>query len=338
MQNASLRPHDAFIVPRRPRDTAAAGGCRVKWRARSAPATDRLVRPWPVSVTYIALSVLCSVVVSVLLKLAPRWQLDVRQAIAGNYLVAGALCFGLLHPSPGLLLRTPDDPAWRVLLALGVLLPGMFLVLAHSVARVGVVRTDAAQRLSLVLPLIAAFTLFGEALTGRKLLGMAIGLGAIGCIVARRAPAGTDVERRGGWGWPALVFLGMGVIDVLFKRMAQLTGVPFVDVLFATFVLALVLSAAYVAALYVRARATWRWRHGAAAVALGVFNFGNIVFYVEAHRHLARDPALVFSAMNIGVIVLAAVVGMWLFGERLSRLNRAGLALAIVAVALLAGA
>ncbi len=288
--------------------------------------------------TYIVLSVLCSVVVSVLLKLAPRWHIDIRQAVAGNYLVAVGLCVLLLHPSPGLLLRTPDDPAWRVLLALGVLLPGMFLVLARSVVRVGVVRTDAAQRLSLVLSLIAAFTIFGEVLTARKLLGMGLGLAAIVCIVVRRGPAPGATERSGGWQWPTLVFVGMAAIDVLFKRMAQLTGVPAVDVLFATFVLAFVLAALYVVVLYLRGRAGWQPRDALAALALGAFNFGNIVFYVQAHRHLARDPALVFSAMNIGVIVLAAVVGVWMFGEHLSRLNRGGLILAILAVVLLAGA
>jgi len=40
--------------------------------------------------------------------------------------------------------------------------------------------------------------------------------------------------------------------------------------------------------------------------------------------------------MNIGVIVLATLVGALLFGEQLGRLNRAGLLLAVVAVALLA--
>lgn len=286
---------------------------------------------------YILLSVVCSVAVSVLLKLAPRWRVDVRQAIAGNYAVAVALCALALHPSPGLLLRAPDDPAWRVLVALGILLPGMFIVLAESVERVGVVLTDAAQRMSLLLPLIAAFTLFGEAITAWKLAGVAAGLVAIACIVARKDAAGV-ARTRGGWRWPALVFVGMGAIDVLFKRVAQLVAVPFADVLFATFMLAFVLAAAYVGWLHARRRARWQWRDAGLALLLGAFNFGNIVFYVEAHRHLARSPALVFSAMNIGVIVLATAVGVWAFGERLSRLNRAGLALAVAAVAVLAAA
>jgi drug/metabolite transporter (DMT)-like permease len=229
-------------------------------------------------------------------------------------------------------------PAWRVLLALGVLLPAMFWVLAWSVRRVGVVLTDAAQRLSLLLPLLAAFTLFGEAFTWPKGAGMAIGLAAIACIVVRRHGSARNTAGTGGWWLPLVVFFGMGAIDILFKRVAQLTGVPFADVLLATFALAFVLSGLALAWLYAARRACWHWRTAAGAVLLGVFNFGNILFYVQAHRHLASDPALVFSAMNIGVIVLAALVGMWWFGERPGKLNRVGLALAVVAVLVLATA
>jgi multidrug transporter EmrE-like cation transporter len=44
----------------------------------------------------------------------------------------------------------------------------------------------------------------------------------------------------------------------------------------------------------------------------------------------------VFAAMNLGVVALGAVVGVLAFGERLSRVNAAGLALALVAIAVLA--
>jgi drug/metabolite transporter (DMT)-like permease len=288
-------------------------------------------------VIYIALSVVCSVVVSVLLKLAPRHGVDVRQAIAGNYLVAMLLTAALLDPRPSLLELPAAHPAWRVLAALGVLLPAMFVVLAYSVRRVGVVVTDAAQRLSLLLPLLAAFTVFGEVFSWHKGAGMAIGIVAIACIVLRRR--GDDARSAaGGWWWPLVVFAGMGAIDILFKRVAQLTGVPFADVLLATFVLAFVLAILAVIALYAGGRMQWRWRNVGGAVLLGVFNFGNILFYVQAHRHLAHDPALVFSAMNIGVIVLATLVGVGWLGERLGRLNRLGLALAVAAVLVLATA
>lgn len=284
---------------------------------------------------YIVLSVVCSVVVSVLLKLAPRRGVDVRQAITGNYLVATLLTLALLDPRPSLLELPAAHPAWRVLVALGVLLPSMFMVLAYSVRRTGVVVTDAAQRLSLLLPLLAAFTLFGEAFSWRKGAGLAIGLAAIACLVLRKRDA---QAAPGGWQWPLFVFAGMGAIDILFKRVAQLTGVPFADVLLATFALAFMLAMLAMAWLFARGRAHWHWRNAGGAVLLGAFNFGNIVFYVQAHRQLAQDPALVFSAMNIGVIVLATLVGAGWLGERLGRVNRIGIALAVTAVLVLATA
>lgn len=287
--------------------------------------------------TWILSSVVCSVIVSVLLKLYPRWRVDVRQAIAGGYLVAAAFALALLHPHPDVLITAHSAEAWRILIALGILLPSIFLVLARAVATAGVVRTDAAQRLSLVISLIAAFTFLGGQFTWLKGAGAALGLIAIALIVTRHG-AGSTSHKSTGWPWLAGVFFGLGVIDILFKRMAQLQALPFTDVLFATFVLAFVLSMLYVGWLYVTQRARWAWRHGIGALLLGSFNFGNIYLYVEAHRHLAHNPALVFTTMNIGVIVLATIVGVIAFRERPSRLNYTGLAVAIGAVAVLASA
>jgi multidrug transporter EmrE-like cation transporter len=44
----------------------------------------------------------------------------------------------------------------------------------------------------------------------------------------------------------------------------------------------------------------------------------------------------VFAGMNIGVVVLGALVGVFAFGERTSVWNRVGLGLAVVAIGLIA--
>ena len=75
-------------------------------------------------------------------------------------------------------------------------------------------------------------------------------------------------------------------------------------------------------------------RDALAGLLLGLANFGNIVFYVRAHQALAERPSLVFAAMNLGVVALGALVGTLVFREKLSRLNLAGVALAVAAIAL----
>ena len=78
------------------------------------------------------------------------------------------------------------------------------------------------------------------------------------------------------------------------------------------------------------------WKNLAAGLLLGAINFGNILFYVQAHRALPGQPAVVFASMNIGVVVLGTLVGVFAFREPLSRLNRAGIVLAILAIGLIA--
>jgi multidrug transporter EmrE-like cation transporter len=288
---------------------------------------------------YILLSVLLSVAVSVLLKLAKRYRIDVNQAIAINYLVAAGAVAWWLNPHPLEFLDTNALRVWPALVALAILLPSIFVVLAFAVRHAGVVRADAAQRLSLLLPLIAAFTLFGEPFSWQKGAGIALGLTAIGCLVARResSRAGTATPALG-WFWLLVVFGGFGAIDILFKRIAQWIDVSFASVLLVTFSLAFVLAGSAIALLYATDRAEPRWRHLIGGVILGLLNCGNIVFYIEAHRAMPRDPALVFSAMNIGVIAMATLVGVLLFSERLNKFNRAGVVLAVAAVAVIATA
>jgi hypothetical protein len=280
---------------------------------------------------FVLLSVLCSVLVSVLLKLARRLQIDVGQAIAWNYVVTSVLTAWLLQPTLTTL-RGPGVP-WLALVALGILLPTIFLALAAAVRHAGIVRSDAAQRLSLLLSLLAAFVLFGEQLDALKLAGIAFGLLALLCMIWRSGNA-VAATGAGGWLYPVLVFAGFGVIDILFKRVA-LAGIPLGDSLQAMFALAVVVAFAMQLWRRLRERVRFTARSALAGVVLGAANFGNILFYLRGHRALPTHPALVFASMNIGVVALGALVGLLLFRERLSRLNLGGVLLAALAIAVM---
>lgn len=270
--------------------------------------------------------------VSVLLKWSPRHRLDIVQLVACNYAVATALALLVLQPSlDGL--RAPSTP-WPALLALAVALPALFLVLARSVRAAGIVRSDVAQRLSLLLSLAAAFVLFGEAANAWKLSGLAIGVAAMVAVAWRPAPLAGERD-GGGWPWLLAVWAGFALIDVLLKRVAQ-SGLSSLASLTVCFALAFVLSAAVVLYRQLRGQARVAPRHLAAGALLGVLNFANILFYVRAHQALPHSPATVFATMNIGVVVLGALVGTLAFGERTSWLNRAGLVLAVVAIGVIA--
>jgi drug/metabolite transporter (DMT)-like permease len=275
------------------------------------------------------LSIGCSVAVSVLLKLARSRRFDLGQAIAVNYIAATILTLGLLQPQPQTLLNNPD--AWGLLSALGLLLPTVFLVMAMAVRHAGIVLSDAAQRLSLLIPLLAAFLFFNEVLTTQKLLGMALAFAALICLLIKKKSLNPNQSRVFLTPLALIgVWLGYGVIDILFKQLAR-TGSQFATSLLGAFVLA----GGFMLLILVFKKTPWTARNVIAGLLLGVLNFGNIYFYIRAHQLFPENPSLVFAAMNIGVICTGTLIGAVIFRERLGKVNIIGIALAIAAMLLL---
>lgn len=275
---------------------------------------------------FLILCVACSVTVSVLLKIAKRHSVVLEQAIAVNYLMAIALSFYLLTPtfSKGL-----SQLPWAVFLALGVLLPSIFIVMGRAVEYAGIVKSDAAQRLSLILPIIAAVTVFGEQITGQRLLGIILAFLALFCLLVRN-----DKYQRKSGGIAMLslvgVWFGYGVIDILFKQLSK-SGTNFSTSLVISFAMACLLMLVVITLKKQR----WTIKSIIGGLILGFFNFFNILFYIKSHQMFSANPTLVFVAVNIGVITLATLTGAIVFKEKLRTINLIGLLFAVVAIVVL---
>ena len=95
---------------------------------------------------YLLISILASVSVSVLLKIARQKQIGLAQAIGVNYAVATLLTAALLEPNFANWQQTLLPHAWLFGL-LGVLLPSVFVIMGKAVQHAGIVKSDAALRL-----------------------------------------------------------------------------------------------------------------------------------------------------------------------------------------------
>ncbi|HJP63903.1 MAG TPA: hypothetical protein VJ844_10690 [Mucilaginibacter sp.] len=277
---------------------------------------------------YIFLSICFSVTVSVMLKLAKRYQIDVYQAITWNYSAAILLTWLFFKPHWVPVQQAPV----AIYAGLGILLPVLFLIIASSIKLTGIVRTDVAQRLSLFIPVIASFLIFGEKLDTVKIVAISIGFAALICLVPWKQKRA--VRRRSSYSWIYLVviFLGMGVIDVLLKQVAKTKEVPFTTSLFWVFVLAFAVSIIGMIYMIANKKMRFSWPHILIGWILGIANFGNILFFIKAHQVLADRPSYVFSSMDIGVIIAGALVGLIIFREKLSLINLVGIALGIIAI------
>lgn len=275
------------------------------------------------------LAILCSVTVGVLIKVARQKGIHIDQSIAVNYLVAISLTFVLLKPDfqgQSIVEIVQENPSSYIFLALGFLLPGVFLIQAKALEYAGIIRTDAAQRLSLFLPILAAFTLFGEAVTSNKLIALVLAFVALGCLLWR---SHQGMEKGGAIAIIslALVWVGYGVNDILFKQMAK-TGSAFPLTLVISFIFAACLMFIYL----LLKRTRWHVASVAVGLLLGTLNFGNILFYIKAHQAMKDDPTLVFTGMNLGVICLGTLIGAFIFKEKINKINYVGVLIAVMAI------
>lgn len=277
---------------------------------------------------YLTIAVLCSVAVSVLLKVLRQKNIDIRQTIVAGYPVAFLLTWFLLKPDVNMM--SSLGGAWVIIITLGVLLPAVFVILGRAIESVGMVATDAAQRLSLIIPIVAAFLLFGEVLTGTRIFGLLLGFLALGALIYR--PQQRQINKQAKYTplWLFGVWAGYGIIDILFKQVAK-QGAAFPLTLFISFGLAGLLLLIYLLITRVR----WQGRALAAGLLLGALNIGNIYAYIRAHQVLSESPSIVFTGMNVGVIAVATIIGVGVFKESLNRINMLGLLLAIGCVAVL---
>lgn len=297
-------------------------------------------------------SICFSVAVSIFLKIANRKNIHIGQAVLINYVTATALCLWLFSPALDSLLNQTAT-SWVILILLGILLPSVFLIMANAVHFAGIVLSDTAQRLSLILPIIAAFLVFGETISGQKLIGVALALIALFCLIFKPKKTGNQIHHANkadksetaknningfleSHQTTAItlcllgVWFGYGFIDILFKQMSRL-GANFISTLLLSFVLAGILLFIYL----LSKKTVWQLRSLISGILLGLLNFSNIYFYIRAHQTYPDNPTLVFAAMNIGVISIGTLVGAGFFREKLSWINASGIAIAIAAIIVL---
>lgn len=276
---------------------------------------------------FLILSIICSVTVGVLFKFSRGYAVSTIQIVAWNYVFALISCYCFFSPDVNTLAISAP---WRIYIPIGILLPSIFLFLAASIKRVGIVKTDAAQRLSLFIPILAAWLIFKEEFNFLKITSLIIGFPALLLILSKPSQ-----KRQNNWIYPAVVLLGFGIIDILFKQIALYTSLPYTTSLCVVFGIALFIMIGAVVYDVVVTKTSLGFKNIFFGGLVGIFNFGNILFYLKAHKAFSENPSTVFAGMNMGVIVIGSLVGIFIFKEKLTKMNYAGLFLALIAIVLI---
>jgi len=279
---------------------------------------------------YVFLSIFCSVMVSVLFKLAKRYHIDVLQAITWNFTVAIVLL--VIVNKPLITLQTFSLISIYPYVALGILLPVLFLMIAASIRINGIVLTAIIERLALFIPLVIAYLLFNKSLNNLELTGIALCITSIFFFIPWKR---TAKRLSGGWIYLIAIFIIMGIILTLFRNVAK-NAIPNTTSLLIVFVLAFIVSLIFLGVHIARKKTRFSWPHILIGWIMGFAFFGYITFNLQIHLAMATQPRAAFSSLNVGIITLAMMVGLFIFNERLTKLNKVGIFLALVALIVIA--
>ncbi len=301
---------------------------------------------------YLALAVACSLAIVAIFKHSERRGLDRIALLTVNYAVAFAVAGLLLgvgvEETVGGLGLHPG------LLALGVwtgaLFIGGFVLFSYAIRVAGMALATGVMRLAVALPFLASWLVWGEVPSAAQAVGLAVAGAAFFLIARREAPAsaghiaGASPEQAepgakpGAWRVAAvllLLFLAGGVVDISMKAFDEVFAATSSRALFLLMVFGVAFGIGLVLVVHRGAR-TGLWPRGATVgwgVVLGLVNYGSAEFILQA---IARLSGLfVFPVNNIAIVIGAALLGVLVWGERLSRANRLGLGLSVLALLLL---
>ena len=273
-------------------------------------------------------SIACSTIIFLLFTWMGRKGIHTLTTIVINYAVAAG--FGWLQSGMGQAGSSLASWWWSALI-IGSLFVGMFLLIAATAQRIGVSVATVANKMSLVIPVLAAVFLFDETLSALRLVGVLLALVAV-FMVAHQP--GSSMGNGRTWWLPVLLFVGSGFMDTLIKYtehhfLADGNSAGFLAVCFSV---ALLCALAYA---FTQGGLKISSSNIGYGLALGLVNYGSIWFFVQALTFSGLPNAVVFPVNNMAIVGASAVLAWAVFRERLTRLNTAGILLAVVAIGLI---
>ena len=133
-----------------------------------------------------------------------------------NYFVACGTGL-LLYDGEIVLQKIPEYPWFLYALALGSLFIGIFNLMAWTTQRSGLSVVSVATKMSVVVPILFGLLYYGESLGAIKLVGILLALVAV-YLASVKTKSGLPIDRKNIL-YPAMVFLGSGVIDTSIKYL-----------------------------------------------------------------------------------------------------------------------
>ncbi len=282
------------------------------------------------------LSILFTTLLGVVFKLYSKFEIDIFQAIVFNYITCVLVAWLDIGTFP-LQQSTMQAPWFNWAILLGFLFITGFNLAAQTVRYFGITAGAIMQKMSLGFTVVFSYWVMDEHMNPFKWLGV---LAAILAIFFTNYPEKKETQKTQPIDWkmaiPILTLLFATLIEIIFlvveKRVATKSADPvFIGTLFGTAALIGIIG---LMGITLSGKEKIKGKNILAGIALGLPNYGAIYFMLKALGS-DIDASVFFTLNNVGIIVFAALLAVFLFKDRFSKPQYFGLSLSILAIILI---
>lgn len=290
---------------------------------------------------YLFLAIFLNAYLILALKAVERFRIPVLQAIVFNYItcvITGTVVNGSFPISPA----APQHSWFWWALLMGSLFISLFNLIGFTAQRISVSVASVANKLSLVIPFVFSIYLYNEQVTVLKILGLGVALVAVvaTCMPSRREEAHQTNSLLPFIRIlvPVVLFAGSGLLDTLIKYVEQnfLNGANSDAYLITSFATAAAIGSLVLVSLVAWGKQKFVPASMVAGMLIGIPNYFSIWSLVRVLKLHPGNSSAIIPINNMGIILVSTVVAYFLFAERLSAINKWGIALTLVSIALIA--
>jgi len=287
---------------------------------------------------YLIGSILASSYLTLSFKAVERLRLNTFQVIVFNYFACVATGIALSGDQPfGTDSRQASWFPWALLLGFSFIT--LFNLIGYTAQKLGVSIAAVASKLSLVVPFLFSIGLYQEPVTLLKIAGIGIALSAVVCTCWPQSGKMTTGTSGKQWFYiPVILFLGSGLFDTLIKYVEQghLDGSNNNRFLINAFAVAGCLGLTLLTYQFITRKQVFSLKAVLMGIAIGIPNYFSIWFLMKVLKQYGSNSTAIIPINNMGIVLASTVAAALIFHEKLSKINIAGILLAIAAIALIA--
>ncbi len=279
----------------------------------------------------LSIGIICSALLTNIFKLFEKFHISTPVAIVFNYITASSLSFIFAKELPSFSKLVNYPWAWAAIF-LGILFVSLFNLMAIISQKIGIAQANVANKTTFIFPAIMGIFFYGESITAIKGFGFLIAFIAVWFTAKEKGKAA--MEKHSNFLLILILFLGGGMIDIILSiannHLITTAQTPLFTAY--SFGIAGTIGGIYLCINLLRKKISVQKKDIVGGLALGIPNFFSIFMFMSALAYQGMESSVVFTVANLGIIVVATIMGALFFKEKITKNKFISIALALLSI------